>query len=189
MGTKLVLQGTAQALPEGIGPISVSDGVFLKYVLVPGALQDKSGPSIATESGPLLPAAGGSGVGFGWTGIVSQRWDWGTTHLNVATNLTPDQHGELFFDAIIEGPNKWKVRPVLEIYSDSVINQTQTYSALAGAIWQVNDKLSFDVAVRYALVDGRPVQELRAGLTFGFPLNLGRPMSIESSNLAGIGRR
>src|SRR5262249_44362224 len=49
-----------------------------------------------------------------------------------ATNLTPDQHGELFFDAIIEGPSKWKVRPVFEIYSDSVINQTQTYSALAG---------------------------------------------------------
>jgi hypothetical protein len=24
----------------------------------------------------------------------------------------------------------------------------QTYSALVGAIWQVNDKLSFDVAVR-----------------------------------------
>ena len=107
-------------------------------------------------------------------------------------NLTPDQNGELFFDAIIEGPYKWKVRPVFEIYSDSVINvvnQTQTFSGLAGAIWQVNDKLSFDVAVRYALVDGRPVQELRAGLTFGFPLNLGRPMSFESSNLAGIGRR
>lgn len=114
---------------------------------------------------------------------MSQRWDWGTAHLNVATNLTPDQHGELFFDAIIEGPSKWKVRPVFEIYSDSVINQTQTYSALAGAIWQVNDKLSFDAAVRYAFVNGRPVQELRAGLTFGFPL-FSQPNSNQSANLA-----
>jgi hypothetical protein len=73
---ELVLQGTAQPLPEGIGPLSVSDGAFLKYVVRPGVLQDKSGPSIATEFGPLLPAAGGgSGVGFGLTGIVSQRWD------------------------------------------------------------------------------------------------------------------
>jgi hypothetical protein len=95
---ELVLQGTAQPLPEGVGPISVSNAAFLKYVVQPGVLQDKSGPGIATEFGPLLPAAGGgSGVGFGLTGIVSQRWDWGTVHLNVASNLTPDQHGELFF--------------------------------------------------------------------------------------------
>jgi hypothetical protein len=181
---ELVLQGTAQPLPEGVGPISVSNGALLKYVVQPGVLQDKSGPSIATEFGALLPAAGGgSGVGFGLAGIVSQRWDWGTTHLNVATNLTPDQHGELFFDAIIVGPSKWKVRPVFEIYSDSVINQTQTYSALAGAIWQVNDKLSFDAAVRYALVNGRPVQELRAGLTFGFPL-FSQPNGTQSANIA-----
>ena len=71
---ELVLQGTAQPLPEGIGPISVSNGAFLKYVLQPGVLQDKSGPSIATEFGALLPATGGgSGVGFGLTGIASQR--------------------------------------------------------------------------------------------------------------------
>ena len=60
---------------------------------------------------------------------------------------------------------------------------------MVGAIWQVNDKLSFDVAVRYALVEGRPVSEFRAGLTFGFPLNLGRPMAAETANAAVIGRR
>jgi hypothetical protein len=186
---ELVLQGTAQTLPEGAGPISVSNGAFLKYVLVPGVLQDKTGPSVATEFGPLLPPSGGSGAGFSWTGIVSQRWDWGTIHWNTAANLTPDQHGELFFDAIIEGPNKWKVRPVFEVYSDSVVNVAQTFSALAGAIWQVNDKLSFDAAVRYALVDGRPVNEIRVGMTFGFPLNLGKPLTAGSSSAGGIGRR
>jgi hypothetical protein len=186
---EMVLQATAQPLPEGIGPISVANAAFLKYVLQPGVLQDKSGPSIATEFGPLLPAAGGgSGVGFGLTGIVSQRWDWGTVHLNAATNLTPDQHGELFFDAIIEGPNKWKVRPVFEIYSDSVVTQSQTFSSLVGAIWQVNDKLSFDAAIRYASVDGRPVSELRLGMTFGFPLVLSQPMTAESP-FAGARRR
>jgi hypothetical protein len=44
----------------------------------------------------------------------------------------------------------------------------------------VNDKLSFDAAVRYASVDGRPVSELRVGMTFGFPLTLSHPMSAES---------
>ena len=103
--------------------------------------------------------------------------------LNAAANLTPDQNGELFFDAIIEGPYKWKVRPVFEIYSDSVINvinQTQTFSGLAGAIWQVNDKLSFDAAARYAVVNGRPVQELRVGMTFGFPLFLSQPATAQA---------
>ena len=74
---------------------------------------------------------------------MSQRWEWGTVHLNVETNLTPDRHGELFFDAIIEGPIKWTVRPVFEVYSDSVLNQSQTFSALVGAISQVRDTSRF----------------------------------------------
>jgi hypothetical protein len=186
---ELVLQGTAQApLAEG-GPLSVPDAALLKYVVQPGVLQDKPGPSMAMEFGPLLPDVGGSGVGFSWSGIVSQRWDWGTVHFNVETNLTQDQHGELFFDAIVEGPNTWKIRPVFEIYSDSIINESQSFSALAGAIWQVNDKLALDVAFRSALVDGRPVNELRAGMTFGFPLVTSGPAAPEMSGMAAMGRR
>jgi len=139
---ELVLQTTPQLTPEGFGPISVANAASLKYVVQPGVLQDKPGPSIATEFGALLPQIGGSGVGASWSGIVSQRWDWGTAHFNVTTNLTPDQHGELFLSTILEGPNKWKVRPVAEFYFDGVTNQPSTFSALIGAIWQVNDKLS-----------------------------------------------
>jgi hypothetical protein len=97
-------------------------------------------------------------------------------------------HGELFFDAIIEGPIKWTVRPVFEVYSDSIINQSQTFSALVGAIWQVRDNLAFDLGLRYAFVTGRPVSEVRAGVTFGFPLNLARPISPEILNAPLIGR-
>jgi hypothetical protein len=53
----------------------------------------------------------------------------------------------------------------------------------------VNDKLSFDAAVRYAVVNGRPVNELRAGLTFGFPLSLGRPISAETPSALSVGHR
>jgi opacity protein-like surface antigen len=185
---ELVLQATAQPPLPGGGPLSVPDAAFLKYVVQPGVLQDKKGPSMAMEFGPLLPDVGGSGVGFSWSGIVSQRWDWGTVHFNVETNLTQDQHGELFFDAILEGPSTWKVRPVFEIYSDSIINVSQSYSALAGAIWQVNDKLAVDVAFRTALVDGRPINELRAGVTFGFPLVHSQPATSQAP-LTAAGRR
>jgi hypothetical protein len=184
---ELVLQTTPQLAPEGFGPISVANAALLKYVVQPGVLQDKPGPSIATEFGALLPQFGGSGVGASWSGILSQRWDWGTAHFNVTTNLTPDQHGELFLSTILEGPNKWKVRPVAEFYFDGVTNGPSTFSALVGAIWQVNDKLSFDIAIRQAWVDGRPVSELRAGLTFGFPL--GKPSAVQMPNPNLLGRR
>lgn len=179
---ELVLQAEAQAFPEAAGPSSVPNGAFLKYVIQPGVLQDKPGVSVATEFGALLPEVDGSGLGLSWSGIVSQRWEWGTVHLNLETNLTPDQHGEVLLDAIIEGPIKWTVRPVLEVYSDSVISQSQTYSALVGAIWQVRDNLAVDLGLRYALVNGRPVSELRAGVTFGFPLNLGRSTIADIAN-------
>jgi hypothetical protein len=56
------------------GPSSfAANGVFLKYVIKPGVLQDQTGLSIATEFGPLLPEINGDrGVGFSWGGIVSQ---------------------------------------------------------------------------------------------------------------------
>jgi hypothetical protein len=154
--------------PGGVSSLAAT-GTFLKYVAKPGVLQDQAGLSIATEFCPLLPEVNGDrGTGFSWAGIVSQRWDWGTVHLNVEANLTRDRQGEAFLDAIIEGPAQWKVRPVFEVFYDKVWTQSETRSGLAGAIWQVRDNLSFDAAFRYAVVSGHPVNEVRAGLTFAF---------------------
>ncbi|HEV2170203.1 MAG TPA: hypothetical protein VGR40_04610, partial [Candidatus Binatus sp.] len=153
-------------------PFELIDPAFsLKHVLRPGALQDQSGPSIATEFGVLLPEVNrASGVGASVAGIVSQRWDWGTIHFNVAASLTREHNGDLFTDVIIEGPSKWTVRPVAEIFYEQETNQSHTISGLIGLIWQVRDTLSFDVAVRHALTDGRPVDEIRMGTTVGFSL-------------------
>jgi hypothetical protein len=152
-------------------PSIAATGAFLKYVIIPGSLQEKSGNgiSVATEFGPLLPGINAdSGVGFSWAGIVSQRWDWGTAHFNVETNLTRDHQAEVFLDVILEGPRDWKVRPVFETFYDKVWNEGESRSILLGAIWQVDKDLSLDAAYRYAVVDGRPVNEIRAGLTFAF---------------------
>ncbi len=167
---EMVLQGQAETPLSPGGPSSLdATGAFLKYVIQPGVLQGQSGVSIATEFGPLLPGINTEpGVGFSWAGIVSQRWDWGTAHFNVETNLTREQHGEVFLDVILEGPSTWKVRPVLEVFYDKAWLEAETRSALVGAIWQVRDDLSFDVAYRYALDNGRAVNEIRAGLTFAF---------------------
>jgi hypothetical protein len=94
----------------------LTDTAFsLKHVLIPGSLQDQTGPNVATEFGVLLPEVNGdSSVGASFAGIVSQRWDWGTIHFNAAALLTRQHTGEAFASIIIEGPSKWTVRPVAE---------------------------------------------------------------------------
>ena len=102
-------------------------GAFLKHVVVPGSLQDKSGPSVATEFGVLLPdSTGDSGVGASWAGIVSQRWDWGTVHFNAETALTRDHHADVFVGSIIEAPSTWKVRPVSEFFYEKDFGVEET---------------------------------------------------------------
>jgi hypothetical protein len=168
-----VFEGQGQTSLSPPGPTSLTAaGAFLKHVLVPGSLQDKIGPSIATEFGVLAPdSTGNSGFGVSLAGIVSQRWDWGTMHLNAETALTREHHGDLFLSTIVEGPSTWTVRPVAEIFYENEFGKAQTFSGLVGLIYRVSDDLSFDVAIRHALTNGRPVNEIRAGLTFGFPLS------------------
>src|SRR5882672_3384358 len=169
-----VVEGQGQTPLSPSGPTSLtSAGAFLKHILRPGSLQDKTGPSVATEFGVLLPdSTGNSGVGARMAGIVSQRWDWGTIHLNAETALTRDHHADLFVGGIIEGPSKWTIRPVAEFFYEKDFGQFETISALIGLIWRVRDNLSFDVGLRHALTNGHPVNEIRTGLTFGFPLQM-----------------
>ena len=181
-GWEAVLQGQGQTPLSPSGPTSLTTaGAFLKHVLQPGSLQDKSGPSVATEFGVLLPdGTGNSGVGASLAGIVSQRWDWGTIHLNAETALTRDRHGDIFLDGIIEGPSQWTVRPVAEVFYENEFGKAETISGLIGLIWRVRDNLSFDVGLRHALTNGHPVNEIRAGMTFGFPLRIFGDQSQQS---------
>lgn len=171
-GWEGVLEGLVETPLSASGPSSLSAaGAFLKGVVRPGSLQDKPGPSVATEFGVLLPdSVGASGFGASAAWIVSQRWDWGSVHLNTAATLTREHHGDVFLGAIVEGPGKWTVRPVGEVFYEKEFGQFETVSGLVGLIWQVNEDLAVDVAVRHAILNARPVDELRAGVTFGFPL-------------------
>jgi len=172
-----VLESQLQTPFSPSGPTTLSaSGAFLKHIIRPGALQDKVGPSIATEFGVLLPDSNGdSRFGASIDTIVSQRWDWGTAHLNIAAELTRDQRADVFTDVILEGPSKWVVRPVAEFFYEEEFGRAHTLSGLVGAIWQVNDKLSFDVGFRHAVTNGSNVNEIRAGLTVGFMTPFGRP--------------
>src|SRR3981189_392994 len=56
-GWEAVLEGQGQTPLSPSGPTSLtSAGAFLKHVIQPGSLQDKTGPSVATEFGMLRPS-------------------------------------------------------------------------------------------------------------------------------------
>jgi hypothetical protein len=168
---ELVIQGQREvALDREAGePHSalVDNGAFIKQVLRRGVLQDEAGPSIATEYGVLLPSVHGEhGTGFSIAGIVSQRWEAATVHLNAALARTREHEPDVFLGAILEGPYSWRVRPVAEVFTEHAMGSARINSRLVGAIWRVRDGLSFDVGLRSAQAGGEPIHELRLGLTW-----------------------
>ncbi len=175
-GWEASLEGeVAHGLTAGIpGTSLVESEALLKRVLREGSLQEKPGPSIATEFGVLLPGINDEhGTGAILTGIASQRWDWGTVHLNAQIALTREQHADYFLDTIIEGPHDWVVRPVSEIFYEQEVGQLRTRSALIGAIWQVQDNIAVDFGLRGAHVNDHTAGEIRAGVTFAFGVTKG----------------
>jgi hypothetical protein len=166
-----VAHGVTAAIP---GTSLVEGDALLKGVLREGSLQDKPGPSIATEFGILLPGVNDQhGTGAVLNGIVSQRWDWATVHLNAQIERTREQHADYFLDTIIEGPHDWVLRPVSEIFYECDVGLFRTRSALIGAIWQVQDNIAVDFGLRRAHVNDHTVGEIRAGVTFAFGVTKG----------------
>jgi hypothetical protein len=144
-------------------------GVLVKSVLRPGSLQGETGPSVAAELGALLPSVpAAGGVGGSLAVIVSQRWESLTVHLNGEGDLTREGDLAVIAGVIIEGPDRWPVRPVAERLTEHQTNEPATYSALGGAIWRASEALSPDLAVRVAREAGEQVVEIRAGLTWAF---------------------
>jgi hypothetical protein len=175
-GWEASLEGdVAQGLTTGTPVVSLIESeALLKRVLREGSLQEKPGPSIATEFGILLPGVNDEhGTGAILTGIVSQRWHWGTVHLNAQIELTREQHADYFLDTIIEGPYDWVVRPLAEIFYQNDIGEFRTRSALIGAIWQVQDNIAVDFGLRGARVNDHTMGEIRAGVTFAFGVTKG----------------
>jgi hypothetical protein len=170
---ELVLEGrNFVQLGENItGPrVSLEDSALsLKGVLREGSLQEKTGISIATETGLLLPAIdGNSGTGVQEAIIVSQRWPDLTVHLNGALAWTRAHRLGLFGGVIFEVHDAWAIRPVAEIFVEGEHDEPTTVSGLVGAIWRLREGLSLDAGLRLARAGGVNTTEIRAGLTWAF---------------------
>jgi hypothetical protein len=165
-----VLQGRELFLLQGAAGEArtrLSDNeASLKIVLRKGSLQGESGISVGTELGLLLPGQSEAGVGASGSLLLSQRWSFGTIHINLAAERTRDANPGVFGGAILEGPFDWSIRPVGEVFFENERDGERTISGLAGFIASISDRLVLDAALRL----GRDEVEARAGLTWTLPV-------------------
>jgi len=152
----------------------VDPGLFLKAVLRQGVLQEKPGPSVAIELGPLLPStvAGEHGVGFEGIGIVSARLSPFVFHVNGGGGIDrSDARPFGVWGVIGELAVHPKLRVVAEVNGQSTKDEPPNDSALLGIIWQpTSSNVYLDAALRRGLTRGAPDWQATLGVTFGFSL-------------------
>jgi hypothetical protein len=174
-GLEFALEGRSEMLmspdPAGISP-ALSDAEFsFKKVLRAGVLQERKGPSVATEEAINLPTGGQSHAGFGGSLIFSQGLSVTRTMLHVTAELarTQEQQVGRFLGVILEGPETWPVRPVGELSWERVGTDAGTRGYLCGIIWQTRQGLTMDAAVK-ALDGVERGCEFRTGFTWHMQL-------------------
>ncbi|HWA75371.1 MAG TPA: hypothetical protein VG937_23700 [Polyangiaceae bacterium] len=144
---------------------------LLKGILRQGALQGKSGPSVAVETGVLVPEVRGvSGFGAQVNLIESHRYRLGVLHLNEGAELTRAGQWVLVGSAIFEASPTLVFRPVAEILAEREFGAGSAYSVLFGAIWSASEALSVDGGVRRVWEDDARVAEVRFGFSWGVPV-------------------
>jgi hypothetical protein len=170
---ELVLEGDSLvrlgSLSPGTSRSQFDNALLLKLVVREGSLQDALGPSVALEAGVLFPSIPhGGDLGASLAAIVSQRWDAATLHLNLLVERTRMGAFDVVGGAILEGPFRWALRPVGELYVDQSTTGTTLTSFLLGGIWRVSEAISLDAAFRVEPHAGGAVLEARLGFTWAF---------------------
>jgi len=144
----------------------------LKRVLREGSLQGRGGPSVALETGLLLPGSERR-LGVHVASIFSWRWPLLTLHLNLGNEILTSVEYAASTSLILEGPAAWRVRAVAELFLERdfgspALTRGLARSVLVGAILSASDAWSFDLGLRHGQVDGGPLDEARLGCTWSW---------------------
>jgi hypothetical protein len=156
--------------------------VLLKVLLLEGALQEQAGPSLAIETGALIPEINGE-KGFGASAalIASERWSWLLLHLNNQASLSRMDLSLTWTSSLIV-ELRWSehIWPVAELlWERTIASGVSVYSSLLGVIWSVHDGFSLDAAVIVASDDKQAAVEGRLGFTWALDL-WRRPSDVEA---------
>ena len=153
----------------------IDPALSVKGVLREGALQDKSGVSVATEVGLLLPSTERDQRHFGFeaTGIASAKLGPFTFHVNAGLGVSRST-GEVtgIWGVIGELPIWNGLRLVGEVDGEKPRRESQSDSALIGMIWRPwpSKNIDFDAGVRRTFT-GAPAWQVTMGVTFAFSLS------------------
>ena len=156
------------------GPARVSEGsLSVKHVWREGQLQEKAGPSFASETNVLLPGGAGVGqprVGFLQAFMLSHRFAGMTFHWNVGAGS--DQLASkpyATWGLIGELPLTKTLRAVGEINGQGERELTADNSGLLGLIWEPGwHDAAFDVGVRRGVAAVDPDYTMTAGISIPF---------------------
>jgi len=130
-----------------------------------GTLQDKGGLSVLVEGDLLVPSTTRQKLGAGLLLAGSQAWQ-DCRASSLRRNLeTPDRDTARFASLIVEGPDRWEIRPVAEASLEGDLGETTLRALLMGLIWQTKTGLAMDFAFRMGYSDQRLV-EYRSGITW-----------------------
>ena len=156
------------------GPARVSEGsLSVKHVWREGQLQEKPGPSFASETNLLLPGSAGIDqprAGFLQAFMLSHRVAGMTFHWNAGAGV--DQLASNAFATwglIGELPLTKTLRAVGEINGQGERRLTADNSGLIGLIWEPGwHDAAFDAGVRRGLASVDPDYALTAGISIPF---------------------
>lgn len=176
---EVVLEGRNHYLLSGAGGGPrlrlLDNALSLKTVVRPGDLQEQHGFSVATEISVLLPTVNDEpGIGAQAAIIVSRELANIVVHINGGIAYNRAHNVDLIGSVILEGPFRWTVRPVFELFSEDDLAGPFAITALVGAIWRESAALAFDAGIRVGRDAGSGLVEGRLGLTFAIDLLGGR---------------
>jgi hypothetical protein len=165
-----------QSTPDEQERRLTDNSLVVKWLYREGALQKRSGLSLAAQASVLAPNAGdGSGWGTEVELVESYRWPALDLHFTTQFEYTRSHDLDLLQSVIVEGPSTWPLRPVSEVFAEHVFpldsgkSASTTYSLLAGVIWKPAKELALDAGFRLAHEDGGLTYEIRAGFTWSIP--------------------
>jgi hypothetical protein len=117
----------------------------------------------------MLPSSAGQETGVSAALILSQPWRSVGMHFNVALARTREQEVGRFASVIGEGPERWPVRPAVELSLERAGDESTVRGLLLGLIWQTRQGLTMDAAMKTAYGDEHEF-ELRTGFTWKMQL-------------------
>lgn len=148
--------------------------LFLKGILRPGLLQGRGGPSLAVETGVLLPSSrngedtpGGEGILIGSMAVNPV-----IIHLNLGGGVTRGkQRAFALWGVIGELPVNDDLTLAAEFNGESVEGKRPENSVLLGLLWQApGTDAVIDLGVRHGLSAAAPDWMATVGVTFGMGL-------------------